>query len=339
MSTISVVMTTYNGEKYILEQMDSIYNQTMKPEEVIIVDDCSKDDTCKIIEEYVLERKLNNWKLFRNEKNVGWKQNFVKALKLASGDIIFLADQDDIWFKDKIEIMSSTMLINPQIDLLVGNSVNFYSTDCKRKRIPFYSFKKKAFYLDNIWNGKGFIHMISTLLKDEKKNTNSLVKIKFDEGLFLKQRQGCVMAARKSLIEEALPYWTEDCPHDTLLWFFSAAKDSLYLMERYVINYRHHQNNTGFIDTLGEGLTAQSEISKIKKMISQISSLSIVLKECDVSEAIEKANVLNRIEAYNVLRIEFLCSKKVKKGIAVIKKGKGVGKREVLFDWLLAYLT
>lgn len=101
MKTVSVVMATYNGEKYLREQLDSIINQTYPIHEIIIQDDCSIDGTIAIIEEYA--REYSNIMFFVNDNNLGINQNFKTAVMRATGDFIALSDQDDIWFPDKIE--------------------------------------------------------------------------------------------------------------------------------------------------------------------------------------------------------------------------------------------
>ena len=88
---ISLVMATYNGEKYLYEQLDSIRCQTMPPDEVIICDDCSKDSTVNMIQKYIDKYQLKHWNVYENEKNKGYSKNFSDALKLAKGDIIFLS--------------------------------------------------------------------------------------------------------------------------------------------------------------------------------------------------------------------------------------------------------
>lgn len=71
---ISIAMATYNGEKYLREQLNSILNQTYSDFELIICDDCSKDSTVKILEEYA--KKDNRVKYFLNEENLGFKKKF-----------------------------------------------------------------------------------------------------------------------------------------------------------------------------------------------------------------------------------------------------------------------
>lgn len=97
---ISVCMATYNGEKYIREQLDSIIIQLSDIDEIIISDDSSTDKTIDIIESYNDKRI----KIFKNNRFYNPCFNFENALKNSTGDIIFLSDQDDIWEKDKVKI-------------------------------------------------------------------------------------------------------------------------------------------------------------------------------------------------------------------------------------------
>lgn len=97
---ISLAMPTYNGGKYLRSQLDSIYAQTMVPDEVIVVDDASTDDTVSILQEYKEKYGLI---YFVNDSNLGYNKNFEKAISLCSGDYIVLCDQDDVWLPEKIE--------------------------------------------------------------------------------------------------------------------------------------------------------------------------------------------------------------------------------------------
>lgn len=103
MCTISIAMTTYNGGKYLGEQLESLVYQTRQPDEIIIVDDCSKDNTTDIVRKF--QKKHSFIKLIVNEKNVGVNGNFVKALENSKGDYIIFCDQDDIWKKEKVQTL------------------------------------------------------------------------------------------------------------------------------------------------------------------------------------------------------------------------------------------
>ena len=98
---VSVVMCTYNGEKYLREQIDSILGQTYPIYELLIVDDCSVDSTVEIINVY--KEKYSNIVFYQNEERLGVHLNFAKAFYLAQGDYISVSDQDDIWLLNKIE--------------------------------------------------------------------------------------------------------------------------------------------------------------------------------------------------------------------------------------------
>lgn len=98
--TVSVVMTTYNGEKYIREQLDSIIAQTYPIYELIIQDDGSTDRTVEICREDAKRYAFIH--VYQNEHNLGCDKNFETAAMRATGDYVALSDQDDIWFKDKI---------------------------------------------------------------------------------------------------------------------------------------------------------------------------------------------------------------------------------------------
>jgi glycosyltransferase involved in cell wall biosynthesis len=103
---VSIAMATYNGEKFITRQLDSIFTQTYGPLEVIAVDDCSNDETPTILEEY---RKRYGLMVVRNPKRLGFVKNFEKAILLCSGEYIALSTQDDIWLPNKIERLVSSI--------------------------------------------------------------------------------------------------------------------------------------------------------------------------------------------------------------------------------------
>lgn len=107
---VSVAMATYNGEKYIKKQLDSIVKQTCVPDEVIICDDCSKDKTVEIVNDYANNFNDIKWKIIVNDKNQGYIKNFINAIKNTNGDIIILSDQDDVWTEDKVQKICNMFL-------------------------------------------------------------------------------------------------------------------------------------------------------------------------------------------------------------------------------------
>ena len=91
---ISVALCTYNGERYIRQQMDSILHQDETPDEIVICDDGSTDHTDEIVAEIVSQSMVPCY-FYKNEKNLGYIHNFEKAISLCKGDIVFLSDQDN----------------------------------------------------------------------------------------------------------------------------------------------------------------------------------------------------------------------------------------------------
>lgn len=119
MHKISVAMTTYNGEKYLIEQLKSLSTQVRKPDEVIICDDNSIDNTVSIIKDFIRENNLElSWKLYVNKTNKGYKRNFFDCFDLTTGDIVFFCDQDDIWHSNKISKMMMEFEKNSNIQAM-----------------------------------------------------------------------------------------------------------------------------------------------------------------------------------------------------------------------------
>src|SRR5687768_17349654 len=98
---ISVAMTTYNGASYLREQLDSILAQTRMPDEVIVCDDRSTDATPELLREYSARAPVPMTIVF-NEQRLASTKNFEQAIRLCSGEIIALSDQDDVWYPHKL---------------------------------------------------------------------------------------------------------------------------------------------------------------------------------------------------------------------------------------------
>lgn len=108
---ISVAMASFNGEKYIYEQIQSIMRQTRLPDEIVISDDHSTDHTVSEIKKAISDYSSESvcFVLLSNDGEQGVRSNFENALSHTTGDLVFLCDQDDIWLENKIEIMSEVM--------------------------------------------------------------------------------------------------------------------------------------------------------------------------------------------------------------------------------------
>lgn len=261
---LSIVMSTYNGEKYILEQLESLKNQTRKADEVIISDDCSKDSTNEIIENFIRNNKLSNWIHIRNKENQGWKKNFMDAINESTGDLIFTCDQDDVWYLNKLEHMEKIMSENDKINLLVSD----------------YSLER----------GEKFIEL----------NTDKIVKHKINKKFMFVYGPGCAFCFRKSLYDSAKNMWYEDYPHDAVLWRTAAITDSLYFYKVPLFYYRRHSetatgNEKKRIDTKIKSMEYYNiAIDKLKHFINNNKINDFKYKEKLILE--EKIWINNRLK-------------------------------------------
>jgi glycosyltransferase involved in cell wall biosynthesis len=114
-------MCTYNGGKYLNRQLTSIISQSYIPDEIVICDDGSNDDTIEIIKSFISKTKINI-RLYQNTKNLGSTKNFEKAITLCDGDIIILSDQDDIWYNTKLEFIYKFFNKNNNIGLIFSDA-------------------------------------------------------------------------------------------------------------------------------------------------------------------------------------------------------------------------
>ncbi len=214
---VSVVMATYNGRKYISRQLNSICNQSRLPDEVLIFDDCSTDDTVCLVKQFVKERNLKNWHVIKNENNLGWKANFAQGIARAKGDIVFLSDQDDVWDADKIEVMCKNMEEHPGIGVLACNYEPVYESENAPKILTPYGQYGK----------------------------NHLQKVELSGKTFRPIRPGCCFSVRREVIEEFNKLWFEGCPHDSMLWGIGLIRRNLFILnEVHHRFYRTGENNT-----------------------------------------------------------------------------------------------
>jgi len=119
---ISIAMATYNGAKYLQEQLDSFVNQTRKPDELVVCDDGSTDETLDVLEKFKKESPFAV-RIYQNESNLGYIKNFDKALALCSGDIVFLSDQDDVWLPEKLEIIEQDFVKNSEVMVVLNDQI------------------------------------------------------------------------------------------------------------------------------------------------------------------------------------------------------------------------
>ena len=118
--TISIAMATYNGARWLGTQLDSFANQTRLPDELVVTDDGSTDDTAAVVAAFA-EAVSFPVRFVRNPTRLGFNGNFAHAIGLARGDLIFISDQDDTWYPDKIERIVSLMAATPNCLCVVND--------------------------------------------------------------------------------------------------------------------------------------------------------------------------------------------------------------------------
>ncbi|MDO4584308.1 MAG: glycosyltransferase [Planctomycetia bacterium] len=119
--SLSVAMCTYNGERFLQEQLDSLTRQERLPDELVVCDDGSTDKTWEILEKFA-EHAPFPVRLYRNEKNLGYNQNFEQCALKCSGDVIFFCDQDDIWYPEKIRLHMEIFEKDPEMGMVFSDS-------------------------------------------------------------------------------------------------------------------------------------------------------------------------------------------------------------------------
>ena len=214
--TFSVAMCTYNGEKYLKQQIDSILGQTVKVQEIVICDDCSTDHTVSILNSYK-ENHPHLFKIFFNESNLGSIKNFEKAISICQNEIIFLSDQDDIWTPNKVNRIVSTFAKNKDISVIFTNGYGI--NDCGEIIDVF-----------TVWDSVENVKMRG---------------YKFDYFNILNLRDnfctGATMAMRNTVKHEMIPIpILEGLHHDKWIAMIASVKDKLYFLDEKLIYYREH---------------------------------------------------------------------------------------------------
>lgn len=203
---VSVAMATYNGEKYIQQQIDSILMSLSSKDELVISDDGSTDNTISIIDNYV--NSDTRIKLIKGPRK-GLVKNFENALMHTGGKYIFLADQDDIWAKNKVEEV---------LECFNNTDATLVIHDCKIINSDDSIIEPSFFALRN--SGPGFIHNIIK---------NSFI--------------GCCMAFKRELLNYALPFPNDIPYHDQWLGLVNNMVGKNVFLNKKLFSYRRHEDN------------------------------------------------------------------------------------------------
>ena len=204
---VSVVMATYNGEKYIREQIESVVKQLSTDDELIISDDGSSDGTKLIIQEYV--DRYENVKMI-DGPGKGVVENFSNAITKLTKDIVFICDQDDIWCDDKVETIKKTFEENKNIKVILHDA--------------------------KVCDENGNIVSDETIFEKRKAKHGVLRNIIFST------YYGCCMAIRRDYIVSLLPL-PENVLYDQYIGNCAEIDKCTLFVAKTLIYHREHNKN------------------------------------------------------------------------------------------------
>jgi glycosyltransferase involved in cell wall biosynthesis len=201
---ISVCLATYNGEKYIRQQIESILQQLSLDDELVISDDGSIDSTLNIIRSFNYPKIIIHSNSFRSPV-----RNFEFLINKAKGDYIFLSDQDDIWDAKKIETYKEYFLKLPDVSLIVSD---------------IQIIDKEGFLVDKLFYNNGF--------------KGSLL-----QNIIVNNFIGCSMAFRRDLLSKVLPFPNKIPMHDWWIGLCAIKFSKVHFIENKYTFYRRHDSN------------------------------------------------------------------------------------------------
>lgn len=247
---VSVIIATFNGEKFILEQLQSIHRQSYKVEEVLVCDDGSIDKTGEIVSSFIKQNKLDNWKLIKNKTSLGVTKNFLYGGKKSEGDIIFFSDQDDIWHKDKVEKMLVTLDEHSDLEVL---TCRYLLIDGNGKLI------KRRLFFQGIKREDGFEYI--TFEKQVRNNRCG--------GL-------CLCMKRSALYKYSEIILNEKLSHDLPFGLFASINGKYGILWEKLVYYRIHNTNIS-----SPKMTVRERINNIDFQIKGREGRLELLKTCE----------------------------------------------------------
>lgn len=228
-------MTTYKSKEYVEEQLMSIFSQTRLPDEIVIIDDASPDDTFDYVKEIVKNAPIQiGVSVYKNEVNLGFQRNFELCFQKCSGDIIFSCDADDIWEVDKIEKVLNVFESDESVTMVFHDATIIDSEGvCINES------------LNQWWD-----------VRKNKEDSEALISLEI-------KRQGCpygmTIAFTKELLRYALPFKPE-VSHDEWIILCAPLVGKVACLEDKLTRYRRHGTNTS-----GNKLTMMERVKKLDR--------------------------------------------------------------------------
>lgn len=286
---ISVALAAYNGQEYIIRQLESIKNQTVGVHEVIICDDGSTDKTVTLCREFIEKNSLDNWYVFENEKNVGFCLNFYGAIEKCKGDIIFLSDQDDEWTEDRVEVMTACMNAHPEISVL---SSRYDIIDKDSKVIE----NSGVTYLGT--KNDGSIEYV---------DPESLIGCSYIRGFSICMRSEAANLIKPIDLKSLLA-------HDWLISMLGCVTGKTAILNTVLAHYRYHLDNVSL--SAMNKQNRRRELSKrilgLRESVEGHKYVATLFSDTTLKQKIEK------FSEFEKRRIAFLESKNIFKGITLL---------------------
>ena len=267
---ISIVITTYNGEKYIVDQLESILNQKLKDFEIIVVDDVSTDNTVELITKYFSSNNFTNYQLIKNDKNIGATCSFEKGVINSNGDYISFCDQDDVWMSKKLESL--------KIKIEKGSYDLVYSQ--------------------------------SLILKEETKTTKLYPRQNYSSDFYIRLQhnnaRGATMLVRREFLMKLIPFSRYDL-YDKWIYFNGLIFWKVGFSKKPLDYYRTHSSNV--VGTQFHYRKKEAIITRFNSKVLFYNDLKSCLLNNDFLND-EYVKVLEKIIRFNLLVINNLEQKK-----------------------------
>ena len=263
---ISVAIATYNGARYIEKQLESILNQTLGADVVVICDDRSSDNTVEICEKFIKKHALSTWRVFVNEENLGFCLNLYGAIEKCGGDIIFLADQDDEWLPDRVRIMVQTLEEHPEISVL---SARYDVIDENSKIIE----NSGVTYLGDPSGFDGSIEYVPA---------QSLIGCSYIRGFSICMRKNIVPLIRNIDLKSLLA-------HDWLIAMLGCVSGKTAILNTVLTHYRYHKDNVSLSAMNKENRRREKEkrILGLKESVAGHGYVSSLVKDTELKGEID----------------------------------------------------
>lgn len=214
--SVSVAMCTYNSERFLRPQLQSIAAQTRLPDEVVVCDDGSRDNTLKILRQWD-ELVPFSVRIVQNTENLGYTKNFEQAMRLCTGDVVFLSDHDDVWLSGRIARCMEAFETDPELGLVTTNA-EIIDADGVSQEMTLREFVDRM-HIHEFW------------------------RFFFPPGQRMELWTGCTMAVRRSLLAEVFPIPETLACHDVWLYMTLPLYAKIRYLDACLIQYRLHGGN------------------------------------------------------------------------------------------------